>query len=137
MSVVNMSTAAGQGLTQWDIGLSKTTADVIRARLSLYGDGLLCDFVHALRDLRQYIIRSARRREASPTLESTLATVLSPLLQEFYTQENSYDVLDELLDIVGAHTLSSCPCFSVCSGWTTGKLMEYPDHDCSTTRAKR
>ena len=99
-----MSTAEGPGLTQWDIGLSKTTAGVIRARLSLYGDGLLCDLLQALRDLRRYIaLGSASRREASPTLESTLATVLSPLLQEFYAQENSYDVLKELLDIIGSH----------------------------------
>lgn len=104
MSAVNMSTEAGQALTHWDIGLSKSTAGVIRARLSLYGDGLLCDFVQALQDLRLYIaLGSASRRAASPTLESTLATVLSPLLQEFYAQENTYDVLKELLDIVGAH----------------------------------
>lgn len=97
-----MSTEEGQGLTQWDIGLSKTTAGVIRARLSLYGDGLLCDVVQALRDLRRYIaLGTASSREASPTLESTLATVLSPLLQEIYAQENTYDVLEELLDIIG------------------------------------
>lgn len=103
MSAVNLSAAADQGRTQWDIGLSKTTACVIRARSSLYDDGRLCDLLHALQALRRYITRSGRR-EASPTLESALTTVLSPLLQEFYAQENSHDLLEELLEIIGAHT---------------------------------
>ena len=126
MAAVNLSTAADQGPTQWDIGLSKTTAVVVRARRSLYDDGPLCNFLLALRDLRRYITRSASRRAASLTLESTLATVLGPLLQEFYAQENSYDVLEELLDIIGTHTLSLLPSASLYAVWITGKLMEYP-----------
>ena len=105
MSAVNLSAAADQGLTHWDIGLSKTTACVIRARSSLYNDGPLSDLLHALRGLRRYITRSASRREASITLESALTTVLSPLLQEFHAQENSHDILEELLEIMGAHNL--------------------------------
>lgn len=104
MPAVNLSAAADQGLTHWDFGLSKTIACVIRARSSLYDDGTLCDLLHALRELRRYITRSASRREASSTLESALTTVLSPLLQEFFPQEHSYDILEELLEIVGAHT---------------------------------
>lgn len=112
MSAINLSTAEGQRLTQWDIGLSKTTAGVIRARLSLYGDGLLCDLLQELRNLRRYIaLGSASRREASSTLESLLATVVSPLLQEFSAQQDAFDVLKEILDIIGAH---KCRLFLFC-----------------------
>lgn len=109
MLAVNLLSAADQSLYDWDVGLSQMTAGVIQARLSLYGDGELSDLFRALHDFRRYIVRSATRRAASPTLEDFLVTVLSPVLQEFYAQENTYSVVAELLNIVGVYA-AGLPC---------------------------
>lgn len=88
-------------MSDWDIGLSQTVTDVVQARLSLYGDGLQIDLLHALRKVRRYITGSQHSREFSPTLESILATVLSPLLQEYYQQAEHFATTEELLAILG------------------------------------
>lgn len=122
-------------LPDWNIGLSESTTGVIRARFSLYGDGILSNLVHALRELRRYISRSVSRREASPTLESVMTTVLSPILQEFYQQEGAYDVLEELLDIIGVSMSSSgpfCHFERVCAGSNSSRCDVL---DCSDTWA--
>ena len=105
MSGVRLVPAADQISDDWDVGLSQMTAGVIHARLRLYSDGASSDVLQALRDLRRYIVRSASQRAASPTLEDFLAMVLSPVLQEFYAQENTYSVVAELLNIVGVHAV--------------------------------
>ena len=94
-----------QSRSKWDIGLSQKVSGVVQARLSLYGEGHCSSIAHALRDLRHYITGAAGRREASPAVESALATVLSPTLQEFNPQEHAYDVVAELLDVLGVRAV--------------------------------
>ena len=105
MSGVPLVPAADQISHDWDVGLSQMTTGVIHARLRLYSGGASSEFLQALRDLRRYIVRSASQRAASPTLEDFLAMVLSPVLQEFYAEENTYSVVAELLNIVGTHAV--------------------------------
>lgn len=131
MSAAEMS-AADQSSQDWDIGLSQITSGIIEARLNLYSGGLLSDLVQVLRDLRRYIVRFATRRAASSTLEAFLDTVLSPTLQEFYAQEHTYDLIEELLNIIGVQA-AVLPCCSVCL--LPGSRVKLAP-DCSGTRAR-
>ena len=85
----------------WDIGLSQNIAGVVQARSSQYGDEEWGNVLRALRNFRYFVSRSTSRREASPTLESILATVLSPTLQQVYEEEGTFNVTEELLAVMG------------------------------------
>ena len=104
-----MATAADSNLSDWDMGLSQATTQVVQARLSLYGDGSWADLIHAVEDLHRYVVRFKDHRVASPALRSILATVLSPVLQEFCPQESTLDLVEKLLAVLGAPARSGRP----------------------------
>lgn len=96
-----MLNATSRSRSAWDIGLSQNIAGVVQARSTQYGDDDWNHRLPALRSFHHFINRSTSRREASPTVQSILATVLSPILQEAYPEENTSDVIEELLAVLG------------------------------------
>ncbi len=71
----------------------------------MYNEGVWVDLLRTLRRLRQYVEHHADQREASSSLTTLLGSILGPLLQEMYAQDDTHVVTAELLRTLGERHL--------------------------------
>lgn len=101
MALISSSSSEEEVASTWDTTLSRLANGLISARLAMYADPCSATLLRAIRRLRQYVERTTQQRQASVVVELVASSVLSPLLQEFYVQDDCQDIAAELLRIVG------------------------------------